>query len=1083
MLCPAADQLRAFYLGQLPDEQSDELLSHVGTCQACQAELETAFNSDDSLILNLRRSDSDSELADEPACEQGMLRALGALATAKDILATQGQNEPIEPSLPKAIGEYEILKSLGHGGMGRVYLAKHSKLGRMVALKILAGNRLGDRLASQRFESEMRVIGRLAHPNIVNAHDAREIDGTAVLVTEYIDGLDLGHLIQRVGRLEIADACDIIRQIADALQYTCDLGFVHRDVKPSNIMVSHAGEVKLLDLGLARLQFGDTQSAEITGTGQTMGTADYISPEQVTDSRKVDVRSDIYSLGATLYKLLSGHAPFVGEKYATAFAKMTAHVSAIPTNLRALRIDVPIELERLVAAMLSKRPEDRLQSPKEIAIKLTAFASGCELKGLVQRALSPSSTPYKKTETDPAPEHSTKPQTQSFLHRPTPVYKAIAAGFFGMVLGLCLGIIITITNPDGSKTTLSIPDGSKVEIAESGKTSNNLNNVGQATATPVTASPLQFALMVNKESSGKAPFIRDQDLTTLLEQLPRTNSDAVVQTDVARFVRIAEVPGVEIPISAWNNGIQYALVSTDPKHSILWDEIEGRILESNSAPGDSNKEAVLSLKFDKSLSEKMSRVSTEGIGQHLAIMVDNIVVQWPKINSKIGAEVQFSGVFSPSQVQNMRQYFSRSQSTSSNAIKSSIDETVRQFSDAASSRQRPPALELVAIKLKVIEIDRKKLRELGIDIDTKNSKLIEKSSNMDSPKLEELKETSFSQLLESLVNAGAAKVLSQVSPGTMNGKANNILIDTGKSTIAIELLPTLQGDSALVQFDFKQFVYSKSSKQSTRLPPTTKSRFFSAIVKLNTHYGINTGMATSMTADEQLDTNLIMDVCFERQPIPVKQDVSTVTSPATETATVNVNIDLVRIMNALYSFNADGQNVKSLAKELAIASGKTDRESQIGKAIEKTSPFKGIATIGKGLRKESAWLSEKPDTAYSITVSPKELLEDVKTIVDCLTGPRVVEQVLNGLKNDPAGPRLDVKHIVEDRLREIVVDAESSVIAFKLSDTSSLQTGIERWASLDEVGPMLIGEYVVFGSKERLQEVSKRHSLSQRVER
>lgn len=159
MLCPAADRLRAFYRGQLSDEHSDELLSHVGNCPTCQAELETAIDSDDSLIVHLLKSDIDAELINEPACEKGILRALGALANAQENgLSLDGKDAPIEPSLPKAIGEYEVLKSLGHGGMGRVYLAKHSKLGRMVALKILAGHLLGDRLANQRFESEMRVI-------------------------------------------------------------------------------------------------------------------------------------------------------------------------------------------------------------------------------------------------------------------------------------------------------------------------------------------------------------------------------------------------------------------------------------------------------------------------------------------------------------------------------------------------------------------------------------------------------------------------------------------------------------------------------------------------------------------------------------------------------------------------------------------------------------------------------------------------------------------------------------------------------------------------------------------------------------
>ena len=471
LTCPPAEQLKAFYLGQLPDDRSDELVAHVGNCSACQAELETVVDAEDSLIANLREPDAGSNLDREPACEMGMLRALGALATAYEPTADDDPNNSEHAPLPKTIGEYEIVRALGQGGMGHVYLARHSKLGRLVALKILAGHRLGDRRASQRFEAEMRAIGRLSHPNIVTAHDAREIDGTAVLVTEFIDGFDLGQLLQRTGPFAVADACEIIRQVALALQYTSDQGFVHRDVKPSNIMLSASGEVKLLDLGLARLQFGDVESADVTGTGQTMGTADYISPEQVTDSRKVDVRSDIYSLGVTLFKLLVGRAPFADAKYNTAFAKMTAHVSTTPATVRSLRNDVPEELSRLVASMLAKRPEDRPQTPDAIAAKLSAFAEGNNLELLARTAALVDVT--QPTSDSVTTSIEPKTLTQSFWHRPVKLYLAIAAGLVGILLGFCFGIIITITNPDGSKTVLQLPPGSKVEVSEGGNNTSN----------------------------------------------------------------------------------------------------------------------------------------------------------------------------------------------------------------------------------------------------------------------------------------------------------------------------------------------------------------------------------------------------------------------------------------------------------------------------------------------------------------------------------------------------------------------------------------------------------------------------------
>ncbi len=356
--CPASAELKAYYLGLIGDEASDELSQHIANCPQCQSELDTVEDSQDSLVQYLRAADEHAEFDAEPACQLSLTKALGALASLSDEIARLPSQTSWEV-LPRRIGEYEIMQLLGNGGMGHVYLAKHNKLGRLVALKVLAGHRLGDNRARQRFETEMRAVGGLSHPNIVIAHDAREIDGQAVLVTEYIDGLDLRQLVERTGPLPIADACEIVRQVAVALEYTSKAGFVHRDIKPSNIMLSRQGEVKLLDLGLARVPYENQDGPEVTCTGQTLGTADYISPEQVTDSRQVDVRSDIYSLGATFTKLLTGQAPFADDQHTTAFAKMTAHVSDVPPNVRSQRSDTPMEVDRLIASMLSKRPIDR----------------------------------------------------------------------------------------------------------------------------------------------------------------------------------------------------------------------------------------------------------------------------------------------------------------------------------------------------------------------------------------------------------------------------------------------------------------------------------------------------------------------------------------------------------------------------------------------------------------------------------------------------------------------------------------------------------------------------------------------------
>ncbi len=661
--CPPPERLKAFYRGEIPDEQSDELVSHVCDCPDCQVWLDTSDDSQDSLIVHLRTPDEESNLDREPACELGILKALGAFAVADQLVSDELSNHETGTStFPKTIGDYEVLRVLGTGGMGQVYLAKHSRLGRLVALKILAGRRLGDHRANQRFESEMRVIGRLSHPNIVTAHDAREIDGQAVLVTEYIDGLDLGQLLLRSGPLPTAEACEIVRQVLEALQYTSDQGFVHRDVKPSNIMLSRQGDVKLLDLGLARIQYGDVETPEITGTGQTMGTADYISPEQITDSRQVDIRSDIYSLGATFYKLLTGRAPFGDDMHTSAFAKMTAHVSKSPTSIRTLRSDLPMEVERLIESMLAKRPEDRPQRPRDVAERLLPFCGPSDLRGLSEQAIESKSNERVVEPESKSSAKQTVPQTSSFWRRPISMSKAIAAGFFGFLIGMVLGITIVITNPDGTKSYLRLATGSKVELQESqesekeaGQPTNNTTSKTESGFDPAFSnapkfpehqsplgfgfgpepSPLEFGILVYPESSGKSPSIPDKVLSALLEQLHRTNTATIVETQTARFVPMALLGPVEVPISEWNNGIRYALVSKDPNHSIPWGEIKGQILSVEKSFDPFSDESSIKLEFDRALADRLEKLTAQANGQQLAIIASGQVTQAPKLNSPI----------------------------------------------------------------------------------------------------------------------------------------------------------------------------------------------------------------------------------------------------------------------------------------------------------------------------------------------------------------------------------------------------------------------------------------------------------------
>jgi serine/threonine protein kinase len=276
-----------------------------------------------------------------------------------------------------ALGSYELLDSLGHGGMGHVFRANHRDMDRTVALKILPPAVTSDRGAVDRFKREVKAAARLHHPRIVVAHDAGEFQGTHYLVMEHIDGPDLHALVRQRGQLSLAEATQFVTQAAEGLEYAHAQGVIHRDIKPSNLLAGPDG-VKIMDLGLALLyhadhvtEQGETASGPLTETGTVMGTADFLPPEQAADTHSVDHRADIYSLGATLYFLLVGN-PMYPEK--TLVRKIFAHKdNPIPT-FHEHRPDVPRELQQLFERMVAKRPEDRPQSMTEVLHELHALS-------------------------------------------------------------------------------------------------------------------------------------------------------------------------------------------------------------------------------------------------------------------------------------------------------------------------------------------------------------------------------------------------------------------------------------------------------------------------------------------------------------------------------------------------------------------------------------------------------------------------------------------------------------------------------------------------------------------------------------
>jgi serine/threonine protein kinase len=271
------------------------------------------------------------------------------------------------------IGRYRVLEPLGTGGMSRVYLCEHTTMGHRVAIKLVSAETSADPSLVKRFLRESRAVAALNHPNIVRAHDAAEEAGKFhYLVMEFIDGVNLHELIQCRGPLSAARTVHYISQAAEGLQYLHNAGLIHRDIKPGNLLLDRRGVVKILDLGLARHhapEAGDSITA-VFDRKAILGTADFLSPEQAIHSSGVDIRSDIYSLGATMYFMLTGRPPFPGDNFAH---KLLSHQMKSPEPLTNFRPELPQALIDVVGKMMAKRPDDRYQQPAEVVLALAPW--------------------------------------------------------------------------------------------------------------------------------------------------------------------------------------------------------------------------------------------------------------------------------------------------------------------------------------------------------------------------------------------------------------------------------------------------------------------------------------------------------------------------------------------------------------------------------------------------------------------------------------------------------------------------------------------------------------------------------------
>jgi serine/threonine protein kinase len=361
---PTDETLNRIGLGALDEESAGVVNAHLEKCALCREHL--AAISITGFPMSGQEATASIRLRSVPAQPAGTIT----------------YNEPSPSGSPQAEAspsdfathpDYELKRELGRGGMGVVYLVHNKLMGRDEVLKVMGRHIIDNPGVFERFLREIRAVAKLRHDNIVTAYSAVRLGESIAFAMEYVEGLDLSKLVRAKGPLPVVFACNFASQVALGLQHAHEEGLVHRDIKPGNLMLTRKGKkatVKVLDFGLAKVTRDESFVETLTQEGQALGTPDFIAPEQITNAQTVDIRADIYSLGATLYFLLTGRPPF---KASSLYDMFKAHIYSEPDPLIIVRPEVPPELAAVVARMMSKDPSRRFQTPRAVADSLELF--------------------------------------------------------------------------------------------------------------------------------------------------------------------------------------------------------------------------------------------------------------------------------------------------------------------------------------------------------------------------------------------------------------------------------------------------------------------------------------------------------------------------------------------------------------------------------------------------------------------------------------------------------------------------------------------------------------------------------------
>ncbi|MEK0426986.1 MAG: Serine/threonine-protein kinase PknB [Planctomycetota bacterium] len=401
------------------------------------------------------------------------------------------------------LGNYVLLEKIGAGGMGEVYKAKHRRMDRIVALKLLPASMMKDPTAITRFAREVKAAAMISHPNIVSAFDADQANGVHFLVMEFVEGSDLSTLIKKHGPISVDKAVSYCIQVAKGLEASHKRGVIHRDIKPANLLLDKEGTVKILDLGLARIESPpkdkttDATQTELTHNGAVMGTFDYMSPEQALNSKDADARADIYSLGCTLFYLIAGRTTYGGD---TVIEKVLAHREKPIPSIKDLQTGIPPQLERVFQKMVAKHPDDRYPNMTQLLADLEKCIPGDESTLVLPELVNPERTISLKHSKDFGSVHALKPELQTGSRLGNGIRKPIVllgACILG-VLSLLAGIIITLKTKDGTLVvSVDEPDAEVQVLNADGKI--EISRKGEKGIISVSIDPGKHRLKIQKD--------------------------------------------------------------------------------------------------------------------------------------------------------------------------------------------------------------------------------------------------------------------------------------------------------------------------------------------------------------------------------------------------------------------------------------------------------------------------------------------------------------------------------------------------------------------------------------------------------